>query len=351
MRWDLFCRVIDNHGDLGVCWRLARGLAARGQQVRLWVDEPSALAWMAPAGAADVSVVHWQREAPPLEPLDVVIEAFGCDPPPPYLAAMAAQPIAPLWINLEYLSAEAWVERSHRLPSPQQIGPAHGLTKWFFFPGFSAATGGLLRETGLLEQREHFDRAAWLASQQIPLRDGERLVGLFCYPSAPIDALPAALADRPTRLLLCGGARAPAKPWPAGFDCQALPWFDHDQFDRLLWSCDLNFVRGEDSLVRAIWAGAPFVWQAYPQHDAVHAQKLQALAERSAAEPGLQALWRCWNGLEPGPLQLPPLPAWRARSTAWSAELGQQPSLVDRLLAFTREKSPPATPSAETRDC
>ena len=32
MLWDLFCRVIDNHGDLGVCWRLARDLAARGER-------------------------------------------------------------------------------------------------------------------------------------------------------------------------------------------------------------------------------------------------------------------------------------------------------------------------------
>ena len=45
MRIDLFCRVIDNWGDAGVCWRLARQLVReRGAQVRLWIDQPQVLA-------------------------------------------------------------------------------------------------------------------------------------------------------------------------------------------------------------------------------------------------------------------------------------------------------------------
>ena len=61
--WDIFCRVIDNHGDLGVCVRLARQLAARGVSVRLWVDDASALAWMAPdvaqGSCPGLSVLPW----------------------------------------------------------------------------------------------------------------------------------------------------------------------------------------------------------------------------------------------------------------------------------------------------
>lgn len=349
MRWDVFCRVIDNHGDLGVCWRLARGLAVRGQGVRLWVDDPTALRWMAPHGASGVEVVHWGHEAAVRAPGDVVIEAFGCDPPADFVAAMAERSEAPLWINLEYLSAEPWIERSHRLPSPQP----GGLTKWFFFPGFTPATGGLLREPGLLAERDRFDRAGWLAQQGITLRPGERLLSLFCYPNAPIDALPGACGGGPTRLLLCGGARAPARPWPSDFECQSVPWLDHDNFDRLLWSCDLNFVRGEDSLVRAVWAGAAFVWQPYPQHDGVHALKLQALAERFGAAdvPGLTSLWRRWNGLEAGPLELPHLATWQALVRAWTAELAEQPDLVSQLLTFAAEKLSGATPSEQTRAC
>ena len=125
MRWDLFCRVIDNFGDIGVCWRLAADLAARGDTVRLWVDDARALAWMAPQGAPRVEVHAWAESAQ-AEPAEVVVEAFGCDPPEAFVARMAARTAPPRWINLEYLSAEPYVERSHRLPSPQLAGPGRG---------------------------------------------------------------------------------------------------------------------------------------------------------------------------------------------------------------------------------
>ena len=48
--WDIFCQVIDNYGDIGVGWRLATNLAARGQRVRLWLDNSSVLRWLAPGG-------------------------------------------------------------------------------------------------------------------------------------------------------------------------------------------------------------------------------------------------------------------------------------------------------------
>ena len=153
MQWDLFCRVVDNHGDLGVCWRLAADLGSRGETVRLWVDDASALAWMAPQGATGVELRAWPEAEDEPEPGDVVIEAFGCDPPASFVARMATRARAPVWINLEYLSAEPYVARSHGLPSPQR----NGLVKWFFYPGFDAHSGGLLRERDLLAQREAFD--------------------------------------------------------------------------------------------------------------------------------------------------------------------------------------------------
>ena len=145
MVWDLFCRVIDNFGDIGVCWRLAAELGRRGQQVRLWTDDTAALVWMAPGalqgGTRGVQVIGWTDPAPDLRPGEVVVEAFGCAPPDRFVARMAAARPAPVWINLEYLSAEPYVERSHGLVSPQFAGPGAGLQKWFFYPGFSAATG------------------------------------------------------------------------------------------------------------------------------------------------------------------------------------------------------------------
>jgi uncharacterized repeat protein (TIGR03837 family) len=331
MRWDVFCRVIDNFGDIGVCWRLARDLAARGESVRLWVDDAAALAWMAPGGAAGVEVGPFEA---PGAPGDAVVEAFGCNPPVAFVAAMAET--RPVWINLEYLSAEPFVERSHGLPSPQP----GGATKWFFFPGFSARTGGLIREPGLLADRAAFDRRPWLARHGIAPRPGERLASLFCYENPSMPALVEALADRPTLLLLApGAAQAQVGATPAPLRTQRLPWLAQADYDRLLWSCDLNFVRGEDSLVRACWAGVPFVWQIYPQHDGAHAAKLDALLERMPPLPGLAPLWQAWNGLRPGWPGWPDEGPWRAAAAAWRDELAAMPDLTSSLLGFARSRA------------
>ena len=360
--WDVFCRVIDNFGDIGVCWRLACNLAERGQRVRLWVDDATALRWMAPGGHDGVEVATWLASTTFPPPGDVVVEAFGCDPAPAFLAAMAAaaeDARPPVWINLEYLSAEPYVERSHALASPQMSGPARGLTKWFFYPGFTAATGGLLREPALQAEQAVFDRDGWLADHDLALRDGERLVSVFCYPGAPVDRLVASLAGdgRPALLATAPGAATGAVraalatlgDRASALRQHALPWLAQSAFDRLLWAADLNFVRGEDSWVRAQWAGRPFVWQAYPQGDGAHGPKIAAFLALALAAAGADAAeairgWTAaWNALDD---PAAPLPAWTpqaladttAAALAWRDQLTGPADLVTRLLAFVREK-------------
>jgi uncharacterized repeat protein (TIGR03837 family) len=344
MQWDVFCRVVDNFGDIGVCWRLAADLGSRGQAVRLWVDDPRALAWMAPRGAQGVQVVPWTDAPPELEPGDAVVEAFGCELPQPFVRRMAARSPPPAWINLEYLSAESYVERSHGLPSPQLQGAGKGLRKWFFYPGFTPATGGLLREPGLLSARRDFDRSAWLRTQGIDARPGDRLVSLFSYDNEALPDLLSALPAAPTLLLVAASAAPLLPALPDSVRVQHLAPLPQPEFDRLLWSCDLNLVRGEDSFVRAQWAGVPFVWQIYRQDDGAHHHKLAAFLQRFVAawpEPqaaALRAVWRLWNGAPSALPEAPALDAWRGHCEAWSAELAGQPDLATQLLGFVAEK-------------
>lgn len=353
MRWDLFCQVIDNHGDVGVCWRLARELAERGDTVRLWMDDASALAWMAPDGHARVTVLPWDAEVPGLEPGDVLVEAFGCDPPEAFVRALAGaartRPRPPAWINLEYLSAEAYVERSHGLPSPVTHGPAAGLRKYFYYPGFTDRTGGLLREQDWAARRVAFDRAAWLGELGVAERGGQ-VVSLFCYEPTALAGLLRAFAQgpRPTDLLVTAGRAENAvqsalaqlerehPPWNAAgqLKLHALPLLSQRHYDHLLWASDLNFVRGEDSVVRALLAGAPFVWQLYPQADAAHLPKLAAFLDWLDAPPGWRDFQRAWNG-ESGVLPAPPDAAgWAASAKKASLRAHALPELAAGLKQF-----------------
>ena len=365
LRWDIFCRVIDNHGDLGVCWRLCADLAQRGHTVRLWVDDASALAWMAPQGCAGVSVHAWPedgalnelRQSRTFKVGDVVVEAFGCELPEAFQARMT-QGTPPVWINLEYLSAEGYVARSHGLASPVMSGPAHGLTKWFFFPGFTAETGGLLREPDLLVTgTTQFERAAWLAALPLdaPMADNERLISLFCYEPAALPDLLKQLsqADEPTRLLVAQGRPSAAVAnatqalhMPSNGKGQLhisqLPYLSQTEFDHLMWACDFNFVRGEDSLVRALWAGQPFVWHIYPQDDLAHHDKLHAFESALDMPANLREFHAVWNGLETGPLpslSRANIDDWRVWSRQTQQRLLAQTDLTSQLLRFVAQKS------------
>jgi uncharacterized repeat protein (TIGR03837 family) len=297
------------------------------------VDDPRALAWMAPQGARGVTVVRWADPLPGFDPGDVVIEAFGCDPPPAFVARMALR--RPLWINLEYLSAEPFVQRSHGLRSPVQP-----YEKWFFYPGFTPTTGGLLREPQALAAAAD---PPWAELGQSP-QSGERCVSLFAYAHAPFEALFERLDDRPTLLLIAAGAsQAPAlralQGRPQGrLRAAALPWLTQRDYDRLLFACDLNFARGEDSMVRALWAGVPFVWHIYRQDDGAHRPKLEALLDRQGAAPDVRGLWRAWNGLGDWPAALPDPGPWRAACEQWRAGLLAQSDLSTRLLQFAAAK-------------
>lgn len=353
---DLFCEVIDNYGDAGVCWRLARALAERHLNVRLWIDDLSRLQRLRPgldlARAVQpldgFTLQRWQD--PDDAGADLVISAFGCRLPDRYLAAMATRTPSPVWINLEYLSAESWVEGSHGLPSPH---PRLPLVQYFFFPGFTPRTGGLLREAGLGEQRAAFgamERRAWLEQLGVVVPPRSLLLSLFCYPSAPLAALFEAMRSGPPVVCCVPEGVTPLAP-PAGstrregaLTLVGLPFLTPDDYDRLLWSCDLNFVRGEDSAVRAQWAGRPFVWQLYPQQAGAHLVKLEAfLGVYLAGNTGSVAgnFFRVWNGDPTASFDwlawIAAVPGLQAQSDAWSQRLANLPSLPDSLIEFARK--------------
>ncbi len=371
LRWDLFCRVIDNYGDAGVVWRLARQLRADfGVTPRLFIDDLSTLARMVPGcdpvldyqEVAGVLIRRWGHPFVVDAISPVVLEAFGCEAPQSYVDAMvnSTDPVA--WINLEYLSAEDWVTGCHRLPSPHASYP---LVRHFFFPGFFPGTGGLIRETGLLERRQIFQGSVqaqaqfWRSLNLPPPIAGEWAVSLFGYDTVQLhDLLNAWISgSRPVRCLLPENTplaaraavhlQAPSgarKAMKGALTCYWVPFSSQERYDETLWACDFNFVRGEDSFVRAQWAARPLAWHIYPQSGQAHLIKMEAFLTAycqglpEGVEDILRRFFMAWNG--DGSAQH----AWHALESRldglqthaqhWAEKLAGQVDLAHQLASF-----------------
>jgi uncharacterized repeat protein (TIGR03837 family) len=372
----LFCRVVDNFGDVGVCWRLARQFAGEHTiYVTLWVDDLASFRKICSGvdpqcdeqEVQGVHIRHWRDDFPAIASQDIadmVIEAFACELPHAYLAAMAMRTVPPVWINLEYLSAEPWVEGCHAMASRHPVLP---LVKHFFFPGFSGKTGGLLAEHDLSVRRAAFQGnrdaiTAFFCRLGVEVAPGTRTISLFCYQNAPVAALLDALAvdTRPSLCLVPEGIAAAAigafmqqpviagsRASRGGLTIQILPFMDQPDYDCLLWACDLNFVRGEDSFVRAQWAARPFLWQIYPQEEGAHWPKLSAFLDcysldmSDDATQALAAVWQAWNGA--GDF----LPHWRSfmavqaelsdHARKWAQQLSHNGDLATNLVQFAKK--------------
>ncbi len=363
-QYEIFCTVIDNYGDAAVSWRLARQLAnEHGLSVRLWIDDLTPLAALEPDVAhnlsaqnvAGVDIHHWREpiDPYPLGEVDTVIAAFGCRLPEPWLNAMAASQRPPRWLNLEYLSAETWVETCHLLPSPH---PRLPLTQRFFFPGFTTQTGGLLREQHLIQERDQFqsDPAAqaefWRRLGVNAPADAIK-ISLFAYAHAPLSDILHAWAQA-TQLVCCLIPQSPltaiANTLPAWLQQKLsihhLPFLSQHDYDRLLWACDANFIRGEDSLVRALWAARPLVWHIYPQEMDAHTTKLNAFLDRQLQYTDAETVRiaktfaKAWNAMTPTPEQhiaaldwLHHLPTLSHVQQRWSQMLATQTDLASNL--------------------
>lgn len=354
-RWDIFCKIVDNYGDMGICWRLSQQLVKEHQlQVRLFIDNfTTAKKIIASLDSSlqqqfiqGVEICPW----PALEitPADVVIETFSCGLPDAYLQQMVAT--QSIWINLEYLSAEAWVSDFHARPSPH---PTLKIIKHFYFPGFKNDTGGLIREKNITKKLDSYPCENQNDSHEQSLK-----ISLFCYPNAPIHELLTCLQSNKRKVIVYVPANGILPKIASYFGkkslsiaetltcgnltCQVLPFLTQENYDQLLRTCDLNFVRGEDSWIRAIWAGKPFIWQPYIQTEDTHFEKLNAFLTffytNFKQQKVLFEAHRCWSAAHmPNEVlqsYLDHLPAIKVYTFAQAKKLAAQTDLAAKLVIF-----------------
>lgn len=370
--WDIFCKIVDNFGDIGVCWRLAKQLHSEHDiNICLWIDDLTVAQQLIPGlnpalhsqHIENIHIRDWQLHSEFQQAAEVVIETFGCELPEPYQALMQPETV---WVNLEYLSAESWVADFHSRHSTRGK-----LSRHFFFPGFNAGTGGLLREQNVFENNQQMAHSAM--QQQalcdrvgIPFPAADILkISLFCYTNAPIHALLNALTNGvqatecyvpatgilPTVAAFFGtGDLATGEVRSQGnLTLRVLPFLSQADYDKLLAFCDINFVRGEDSWIRAVWAGKPFIWQPYWQTENTHITKLKAFMKKHYADADKcsreanRALYLAWSE---GNLETPvwenylqQLSFLQSLHLKQSQQLAALPDLASNLVIFIENLS------------
>lgn len=381
MKLDIFCRVIDNLGDIGVSWRLAKQLQTEYHaQIRLWVDdlvtfarlEPSVNPLYSQQNLQKIDIYRWDPPTAPAsgdlthplsddgpQPHPMVISSFCCDLDLAWQERMRAQQNR-CWIELEYFSAEPWVQTHHMMTSKR----SDGLEPTFFYPGLTPQTAGLIRERDVIARRNQwqadphhrqtlFDQLGLTHRCLNGLSNGESiedlfLVSLFTYPHAPLAALWRALqqrCDRQTVILVPEGVNMPDDlPQSTHVSWQRIPFLSQADYDTLLWSMDLNIVRGEDSFVRALWAGKPLLWHIYPQEQAVHIDKLNAwLAHAQWPDPIYQASvnWVTGDDLTPlaQGLDSDHWPIWQEKAIQYTQHIARLPDLASQIADFYRKKT------------
>lgn len=360
----LFCTVIDNYGDIGVSWRLAQELHTRlGAQVYLWLDDFAALQRIVPTFKhSDIHLQTWQEgqniNLHTIPQPHVVIETFACRLPENVVSTI--HQTQAIWLNWEYLSAEDWAVRTHTMHSLQ----TNGSTKYFWQMGFHEQTGGLLREANYLQRKQTFRQpehhaltlflfgyespiwANWFqAWQQIgqPLilqLSGEQIIHSLKQQNwLPENAF------KHNNEYLSGSLKL-----------QRIDFVPQTQFDELLWAADMLLIRGEDSFVRAQWAGKPFLWHIYPQAEHAHLDKLHAfwrLPQQLFSEPHFQAAFDALSGELNGAhllttherithwqTVLQEHQTWQQQATQWCHYLSQQSDTISRLVEFLQKIKP-----------
>lgn len=280
---DIFCQVIDNYGDVGVTYRLAREFKRvyPNKKLRFVINQTEELNLI--RKSEDIEIILYKDISKIENSADLIIESFGCEIPKEYMDKALKN--SKLIINLEYFSAEKWVDDFHL----QESFLGGNLKKNFFIPGLSEKSGGILLDNEFLERKKKVEANKEYYLEKFGIKEKYDLIGsVFSY-EKNFDSLIEELKKLDKKVILLILSEKTQKNFIKYFDngnnydkikFVKLPFFTYDKYEELLALCDFNLVRGEDSFVRALLLGKPFLWHIYPQDENTHIKKLESFLEK-----------------------------------------------------------------------
>lgn len=300
---DIFCEIIDNFGDIGVVYRLAKELKnLYGDRVEIRVflnrvDEfisinkkAKLVEYQEIDGIVYITNEYLAKNICTFSPANVIIEAFGCNILEEYLER--AKEESSLLINLEYLSGEDWIEDIHLMESP--LG-APKLKKYFFMPGFTEKTGGVIVDSLFLDRKKSVlkNKDMYLNKYIPEIEKEDYFIGtIFSYEKNFLPLLDVLIENKRKNCLLILGEKSQTSIKSIIQDLDGvtskddiyqyrnimfkfMPFLEQEEYEELINLVDYNFVRGEDSFVRALLTGKPFIWHIYLQDEMAHMDKIE----------------------------------------------------------------------------
>ena len=280
---DIFCEVIDNYGDVGVAYRLAREFKRiySNKQLRFIINKTEELDLI--KKAEDITIIAYKNIDKIETPADLIIETFACNIPETYMNK--ALKTSKLIINLEYFSSENWVDDFHL----QESFLGGNLKKYFFIPGLSEKSGGIILDKEFLDRKNKVQENREYYLKQFNIDENyDLIISVFSY-EKNFDNFLKTLQKLDKKVLLLLLSEKTQKNFIKYFDnnnyydkikAVKLPFFTYDKYEELLALCDINLVRGEDSFVRALLLAKPFLWHIYPQDENAHIIKLESFLEK-----------------------------------------------------------------------
>ena len=304
---DIFCKIIDNYGDIGVVYRTAKELQKifPKSKIRAFLNKLDEFKKInsqvldLPSQNIDgieyITFDYLRDNANELLTAQVIIEAFGCQIPEEYMEI--AYDNSELLINLEYLSAEDWIEDFHLQSSPLGRGK---LKKVFFMPGFTEKSGGVIADSNYLEriqrvlENKEFYEKKYLSD--IEDRENKIIGTLFSYEKNFTPLLEdLKKLDKDVVILAMGektqdSLRKILKNFSiedfrnslkyGKIEIRFLNFLNQEEYEELINIVDFNFVRGEDSFIRAVLTGKPYMWHIYCQEEYAHMDKIEGFLDK-----------------------------------------------------------------------
>lgn len=299
----ILCKVVDNFGDIGFVYRLARSLSQHNPQVklRIVVSDLDSFALLCPEINPKKNfqeVNNWQifnwndnkicKDSFSKNFPKLILECFQCGRPQWLEEILFSKnneenQICQI-INIDYLTAEEYAETFHCL---QSLTRSAKVKKINFMPGFTDKTGGLILDKDFMEEKKIF------SEKKLFTNKAGTVFKVLCF-TYELDFFPILKAlekniQKPIEIDVANGKGKEKflrdyKYYQeinpnTKIKINHLPFLKQVDWDKNIFNYDFLFVRGEDSLTRGALSGLPYVWNAYVQEEDYQLVKVDALLE------------------------------------------------------------------------